>query len=412
VLDETGAVSRLVGTAEDVTEAREVENRLRQAQRLDSIGTLTGGIAHDFNNILAGIMGFSALAEQSVGQAEINRDELKSSLSNINRAAHRAADLVAQILTFSRAGTIEYARVEMNQAVGEAIKLLRAAIPSYIEFKTQVSDHLPTIMGNASQLHQVVMNLGANAWHAMRDTKGRLVVSLDRCTMDEVQARLLSNVAAGEFVRLTVTDTGTGMSAATIERIFEPFFTTKPSGQGTGLGLSVVHGIVRSHRGAIKVSSEVGRGTTVEVFLPVLVESSTPVERTPIAVTTTRGSGQHVLFIDDEPALVHLGERALGRLGYRVTGAHSATAALELLKQAPNQFDLIVTDQTMPGMTGLEFATRARLLWPAMPIVLVSGYMAGITEEQLKAAGICEAVDKPYSNDLLASIIHRQLAPK
>jgi PAS domain S-box-containing protein len=408
VFNADGRLVRVVGTAQDITEARDIESQLRQSQRLESIGTLTGGIAHDFNNILAGILGFTALLDQVIEQPDINRNELRSYLAHIGRAGRRATDLVAQILTFSRAGSPDITVIRMADVVGEAVKLLRAAIPSSIQFEVEMSSTLPPIMGNASQLHQVIMNLGTNAWHAMSDQKGQLRITLDAVVVDDSERRMLSNIAAGEYVRLSVSDSGCGMSAETVDRIFEPFFTTKAAGQGTGLGLSVVHGIVRSHRGAIKVSSEPDVGTTFEIFFPVHAESATSLAHSSNTRSILHGYGQRILFVDDESALVLLGEHTLKRLGYQVTGETSVLKALKRFEQQPDQFDMVVTDQTMPGMTGLEFASRLHAIRPTLPVILVSGYVAALATEQIKAAGVCDILNKPYSNETLAEVIHRQ----
>ena len=247
-------------------ERQTLEGQLRQSQKLEAIGTLAGGIAHDFNNILAGIYGFTSLARDSAG----GNPALHDYLDEIGRAGRRAAELVQRILAFSRSrnGDETMEPVHLGLVAAEAVKLLRAGSPSTIELVARVTGTLPAVMGNATQLHQVVMNLGTNAVQAMRDRPGRLSISLDACVIDEALARALPGLQPGPGVRLTVGDTGDGMNAATQERVFEPFFTTKGPGEGTGLGLSVVHGIVRSHHGAIRLSSEVGRGSTFEVFLP------------------------------------------------------------------------------------------------------------------------------------------------
>jgi len=412
VYDAQGNLIRVVGTAQDITEAREIENQLRQSQRLESIGTLTGGIAHDFNNILAGILGFTALVEQVIEQPDINRAELKAYLAHIGRAGRRASDLITQILTFSRAGSPNFTSVNMGDVVGEAVKLLRAAIPSSIQFEVQMFSTPPPILGNASQLHQVIMNLGTNAWHAMREQKGQLSITLDSAVIDEAEGRMLSNIAAGEYVRLSVKDTGCGMSTETVDRIFEPFFTTKPAGQGTGLGLSVVHGIVRSHRGAIRVHSALYRGTTFEIFFPVYAEPQRTAGNGHGARSIVHGHGQRILFVDDESALVLLGEHTLQRLGYEVTGETSALNALKTFEKQPGAFDLVVTDQTMPGMTGLELATRIHSMRPTLPVILVSGYAAAISNEQMRTAGISQILNKPYSNERLADVIHQQFVSR
>lgn len=405
VMNADGHVSRIVGTAEDITESRLIELQLRQSQRLEAIGTLTGGIAHDFNNILAGIIGFTALAQQ-VADTD---SELASYLAQIDKASRRAADLVSQILTFSRARGPELELVNMNELTSEAIKLLRAAIPSSIEFETYAVDDLPRVRGNASQLHQVIMNLATNAWQAMRDQKGQLQISLDLCDVDEAQSRLLSNIAPGQYVRLAVQDNGCGMDSETMERAFEPFFTTKPAGQGTGLGLSVVHGIVRNHRGAVRIVSEVNCGTLMEVFLPAQPQSEVTEPATASKTITISGTGRRILFVDDEPALVQLGEHMLAALGYQVEAYQDATAALAIFRQQPGRYDLVMTDQTMPHMPGLEFAAAVHAIYPAVPVILVSGYTAGIPSDAARAAGVVTVLDKPYSRETLAAALERYL---
>jgi len=394
----------ILSTAVDMTERNTLQEQLRQSQKLEAVGTLAAGIAHDFNNILAGIMGFTSLATQMAK----GNDELTGHLDQIASGSRRASELVKQILTFSRAGSPEFSVIKMDDLVAEAVKLLRAVIPSSIEFDTRIGTAAPTILGNASQLHQVIMNLGTNAWHAMHGFKGRLSIMLDSIPMDEAQARVLSDIHPGEYARLQVTDTGNGMSAETLERIFEPFFTTKPAGQGTGLGLSVVHGIVRAHQGAIRVNSELERGATFEIFLPIYKEVVVSDNDADKIKSIVRGHGQHILMVDDEAALVLLGEHTLKHFGYMVTGETNVFNALKRIEQDPKEYDLVVTDQTMPGMTGIEFAARIHAMRPTLPVVLVSGYTAALSAQEIKTAGVNEVLDKPYTNEALAAAIHRQ----
>ena len=395
----------LRGLMIDITATRELEQQLRQSQKLEAIGTLASGIAHDFNNILTGIYGFTSLARESAGDNE----ELCDYLDEIRRAGNRAAELVRQILAFSRkrGGDEAMGPVQLGLAVDEAIKLLRATSPSSIEFETHLAPGLPEVQGNATQLHQVAMNLGTNAVQAMRDRPGRLAFRLDRFEVDEALTGTLSGLLAGPHVRLTVADTGAGMDAATRDRVFEPFFTTKAPGEGTGLGLSVVHGIVQSHRGAIRLTSAPGRGSKFEVFLPV----GDPVPRAAAEVlgAAMRGEGERILIVDDEESIARAGELTLRRLGYTATGENHVLQALAHLERDPHAFDLVVSDQTMPLLTGLEFASRLRDIRPELPVVLVSGHSAALTPEGIRAAGVREVLPKPYTTEVLAAAIRRSL---
>lgn len=392
-----------LSTSLDITERKALQEQLRQSQKLEAIGTLAGGIAHDFNNILSGILGFTALARQ----ASDGNDQLRNYLEHIERAGRRAVELVTQILAFSRTSSPAQAPLQLRNVVSEAANLLRAAIPSSVEFDIRLDTDVPAVLGNASQLHQVVMNLGTNAWHAMREQPGRLRILLQRCEIDATQAALLSDISPGTFVHLTVADTGCGMDAATSARVFDPFFTTKARGEGTGLGLSVVHGIVLSHNGAIRLHSEVGHGTTVEIFLPAIVAEPQPDKG--VAHPVQRGHGERILFVDDEEALVSLGGLMLQRLGYIAVTESRVLQALARLENDPQYFQLVVTDHSMPGLTGLDFAARIHALRPDLPILLTSGYSAALTAERIKAAGVREVLSKPYTEAELAAAIHRQL---
>ncbi len=266
---------------------------------------------------------------------------------------------------------------------------------------------LPAVQGNAAQLHQVVMNLCTNAAHAMRSQPGTLGISLEACVVDESLAAAIPGNTAGTFIRLTVTDTGCGMDESTRQRVFEPFFTTKAPGEGSGLGLSVVHGIVRGHRGTIRLSSEVGRGTRIDVFLPG-ASAGAQAKASP-AAAVLRGNGQRVLFVDDEEPIANIGLLSLTRLGYVVASERQVLAALSLLERDPGAFDLVISDQTMPKMTGLEFALRIHALRPDLPVVLTSGYSFHLTPDRMKAAGVRELLSKPYTMERLAEVVHRHV---
>lgn len=389
----------------DVTATRVLEQQLRQSQKLEAIGTFAGGIAHDFNNILSGIYGYTALARH----AAAGNAELLGHLDEISRGGRRAAELVRQILAFSRARGDETAitAVSWDRVVGEAAQLLRALSPSTIEFVRHVAAGLPAVSGNATQLHQIVMNLGTNAVQAMRDRSGRLSIGLDTVVADDGLRCVVPDLAEGTYVRLLISDTGGGMDAATQQRAFEPFFTTKGPGEGTGLGLSVVHGIVRRHRGAIRLVSELGRGTTVEVFLPAL--DAAAVVPPVIVAEPLRGHGERILVVDDEESVARSARLTLGRLGYVVEADTESRAALARLERDPRAFDLVFSDQTMPGLTGLDFALRLRALRPDLPVVLASGYSPLLTAENIRAAGVREVLSKPYTPEEIAGALRRHL---
>ncbi len=403
VKDARGEIYRIVGVAEDFTEQKLLEEKFLQSQRLEAIGTLAGGIAHDFNNILSGIVGFNSLARQ----AATGNAELLDYLDEISRAGNRAADLVRQILAFSRTETEALVPIQLRHIIAEAVQLLRASLPSTIQFEISLASNMPAVLANATQLHQVVMNLGTNASHAMRDRPGQLRVQLDSCLLDDAAIRGMPELAPGPFLRLTVSDTGCGMDAATQQRVFEPFFTTKEPGEGTGLGLSVVHGIIRRHHGAIRLTSEVGQGSAFEIYLPAI--PATPVKNSHEPGLIPRGQGERILFVDDERAIVRLGERMLHQYGYVVESQYAVLEALARVEQEPQAFQLVITDQTMPGMTGLEFAERIRAVRADLPVVLTSGYSSSLNPEQVQLAGVREILSKPYTASMLAEVVHRNL---
>ena len=382
-----------------------LEAQLRQSQKLEAIGTLAGGIAHDFNNILCGIYGLTSLSQNAARGNPILLDYL----SEISASGHRAAELVQQILTFSskRGSDEPLEPVQLSQIVAEAVKLLRAASPSTVEIVKELAPGLPPVQGNAAQLHQVIMNLGTNAVHAMSDHRGRLTIRLDAIEVNAALALTLFSLQPGTFIRLTVSDFGKGMNAEIQRRAFEPFFTTKGPGEGTGLGLSVVHGIVRSHHGGIRLTSEVGLGTTFEIFLPVATALPAPVSD--IVAATLPGHGERILVVDDEELIAKSSRLTLHELGYAAESETQVLRALNRLERDPHAFDLVISDQTMPEMTGLEFAERVRQLRPDLPVLLASGYSTALTSERLRAAGVRELLPKPFSLDAMVLAIRRHL---
>ncbi len=398
-----GQVYRVVGTAEDITGRRKLEDQFRQAQKMEAIGTLAGGIAHDFNNMLTAIIGYTELAQAQPK----NSPEVDEYLAAVLQAGVRARDLVRHILTFSRQPEQQRKPVQLQQVVAEAFKLLRATIPSTLEFELELGTDLPPVLADATQIHQVLMNLCTNAAHAMRDRPGRLGVRLEKVVVTAPQAETNLNLRPGNYVRLTVTDTGHGMDRGTQSRIFEPFFTTKAPGEGTGLGLSVVHGIMHSHDGAMTVRSQPNEGTTFQLYFPAHGAETTEAPAPVLGVPS--GRGERILLVDDEKLLALLGQKMLERLNYTVTSKFSALEALDLVRSNPAEFDLVVTDLTMPGMTGTEFARALLELRPDLPIILTTGFNASLTEERVRAMGIRELLIKPQTVHSLGTAVNRAL---
>ncbi|WP_414662499.1 hybrid sensor histidine kinase/response regulator [Horticoccus sp. 23ND18S-11] len=403
VRDDTDQVLRVVGHAEDITETRRLEEQYLQAQKMEAIGTLAGGIAHDFNNILGVINGYTELAQMSTTDAVVLEH-----LGYVRQAGTRAADLVRQILAFSRKEEQARRPVQMKHIVAEALKLLRATIPSSIEFKLDLDRDPPVVLADPTQLHQIVMNLCTNAWHAMREQPGVLEVCLKAVELQHPLAVLNTELPAGRYACLTIADTGVGMDETTLSRMFEPFYTTKGPGEGTGLGLAVVHGIVRSHEAGITATSRPGAGTTFRLYFPShSLEAITPAIA---AGVVPSGHGERILVVDDEALLVQVTRKSLEELGYKVEVSTNPLSALEEFRRRPADFDLVVTDLTMPRMSGIELAGALLAIRPDIPIILTTGYTATVNAERARAAGIREFVLKPLSFDILGATVHRVLS--
>jgi PAS domain S-box-containing protein len=413
VVKETGELSmdekgleprRIVGIAHDITERVRLEEQIRQSQKMDAIGTLAGGIAHDFNNILTAINGYTELAQMKI----VGNPEVKGFLDAVLQAGTRATDLVRQILTFSREQPLERRPIKLLPIVAETFKLLRATIPTTVEFRIKLERDAPTVLADASQVHQVLMNLGTNAWHSMRDLPGRLEVTLEKFVVDAGFAATIPQLQPGIYARISVGDTGCGMDQQTLRRIFDPFFTTKSRGEGTGLGLAVVHGIIDNHEGAITVESQPGTGTMFRVYFPAyagqVASSAAEDEMAP------RGNGERVLVVDDEELLAQLGQKALTALGYRAEYVTQPSVALALVRTDPQRFALILTDLTMPGMTGLLLASELQKIRPGLPVILMTGYSASLTPERIAEAGVSQLLIKPPSLYALASAVRTALA--
>jgi len=385
-------------------ERANLEAQLRQAQKLETIGTLAGGIAHDFNNILAAVIGYLHLALAELAPETPAREYLLE----VQRAAQRATDLARQILLFSRRTEQRRQLVLLDEIVEEALHLLRASLPTTIEIRRRIDPEIPPIEADPSQIHQVLMNLCTNAAHAMRGG-GVLELGLTVTDLAPGQADVPATLDAGRYVQLTVRDTGHGMDPGTMERIFEPFFTTKPPGEGTGLGLSVVHGIVAAHGGAIQVDSTPGRGTTFTVYLPVSAAAEPAVAAT--AAADLEGH-ERVLVVDDDAPVATVTQRVLERSGYRVTTCTSSSDALALLRVDPEQFDLLLTDQTMPNLTGMQLAEAVHALRPDLPIILTSGFAEVPDAAARRALGIRDLLQKPANPRDLATAVRRALDRK
>jgi signal transduction histidine kinase/ActR/RegA family two-component response regulator len=380
-----------------------LETQLRHAQKMEAIGTLAGGIAHDFNNILSGIICNLELVR---GDLDANHPA-QESLDDITIAALRAADLIKQILTFSRSQVPERKSLQLESVLTEALKLIRASIPALIDLQTEIPPDLPTILADSTQIHQVVMNLCTNAWQAIGNRAGIIAVKVQTISADHALIEHNHDLHLGDYLRLSISDTGCGMNAATLERAFDPFFTTKTPDKGTGLGLSVVHGIMRSHEGAIIVDSLPEQGTTFHLYFPTRLPVHKP--DTSLHPVIQPGHGESILFVDDEPLLVEAGRRTLERLGYRVTALPSPQDALDLFCQNPNSYDAAVCDLTMPVMTGMELAAQMHTIRPKLPIILVTGNASGMPPQQLRGSTIREILHKPLSAQLLSDALYRTL---
>ncbi|MFL6548888.1 MAG: ATP-binding protein [Povalibacter sp.] len=395
----------------DITERRRAEREragletaLRQSQRLESIGTLTGGIAHDFNNILSSIVGNIQLVLADLPSSHPARQ----SAHEIRKATNRARDLVKRLMTFSREQEAPQTPIEVAPLVEEVQQLLRPALPAGVVLQTTIPDDTPPVIADATQLHQVLVNLCTNAWQAMSSGQGRIELIVSTVSAEEARAKSKATLeGAQRYVCFEVRDDGEGIPVEIVDRIFEPFFTTKGAGEGSGLGLAVVHGIVHSHKGAITTSSRVGVGTTFQVYLPA---SEVPVQPAiEIVQTPAKGENQHVLYVDDEEPLVFLVTRVLERSGYLCTGTMDAKEAIELVRRQPDRFDLVLSDMNMPGMSGLDVAREILTVRPDLPVVITTGYIRATDLAAARALGVRDLILKPDTIEELPLIVNRYL---
>jgi len=398
IYDKDGNIVEILCIGNDITDRKNLQDQLIHTQKMEAIGTLSGGIAHDFNNILSIIIGYTKLAQDKVPEGS----QLWEDLREVYQAGNRARDLVKQILTFSLQAEQKRTPVKIHRVVTETLKLLRSSFPATIEIRTRLTTTAP-VLADFTHIEQVIMNLCTNAYHAMREQGGVLEVRLEELMLDDEAFAHQLDISLGPYLSLTVLDTGRGMDKAVRDRIFEPYFTTKRTGEGTGIGLTVVHGIVKSYGGAITVESEPGRGSIFQVLLPRLKGAVVEEEHKKV-VLPPRGT-ERILFVDDEPALVNIGRRMLEDLGYEVVTSTSGIETLSTFRRQPENFDLVITDMTMPKMTGDRLATELLGIRPGIPIILCTGFSERITGEKAKEIGIRKFVMKPLlMNDLAEAV--------
>ncbi len=406
IIDSDGNVSEILSIGMDITDRKKIEEqktaleaRLQQAQKMEAIGTLAGGIAHDFNNILSAVMGYTELA---LSDAE-KESTIHQNLKEVFKASGRAKGLVQQILTFSRQTEQERKPIQVKLICKEAIKFLRASLPASIKIGQEINSE-SLVMADPTQIHQILLNLCTNAGYAMGDKGGVLEVKLKDVKLEADLTAKYPGLKPGPYLELTISDTGHGIPVPIIDRIFDPFFTTKGKGEGTGMGLSVVHGIVGSYEGTITVASEPGKGSIFKIYLPALERHKAPnsMAEDPVATGTER-----ILLIDDETAIVNIGKQMLESLGYKITTRTSSIEALELFKAKADSFDLVITDLTMPNMTGDKLAGELIRIKPEIPVILCTGYSVQINRDQALAMGIRAFVSKPVLKREIAETIRK-----
>jgi signal transduction histidine kinase/CheY-like chemotaxis protein len=402
---------RVVVAHEDITARKKAEAekmqlaaQLRHTYKMEAIGTLAGGIAHDFNNILSSVLGFTELSLLEIGQ----KNRVEKNLKEIYKAGMRAKELIQQILTFARKDENHIQPTQISAIADEAIKLIRSIIPPSIHIRLKAESQA-FVMADPSQIHQIFMNLLTNAAQAMESEGGELTVHIQEVALDHFADSMHTRFKPGAYLRITVTDTGIGIAPEQLEKIFDPYYTTKDRGKGTGLGLSVVHGIVENCGGEINVESTRGKGTTLTIYLPLSTRSAAVVDD--ICRKLPAGT-ERILFVDDESSIAEMSRERLSILGYRVTTVNHGSKALDLLRQKPDGFDLLITDMTMPGMPGDQLALAAKKIKPQMPVILCTGYSKKMSKQQAKAIGIDAFLMKPVPSGDLAETIHRVLNKK
>ena len=407
IRDSNGEVEQLLAVSRNITKQKQMGAQLQQSQKMEAVGTLAGGIAHDFNNILAVILGNAELASDDIP----DWNPASNSLREIHRASIRAKDMVKQLLAFSRKSGEESKPLALDIApiLKESMKMLRHAIPTSVEFKLLISDASYNVMCDAAQINQIVMNLVTNAADAMSEKEGLLEVTLEHIIFQKEKACFEQVLSPGPYVRLRMRDTGEGIDPTIMDRIFDPYYTTKEVGKGTGMGLSVVHGIVKRHGGGIRVESDLGKGTIFEIYFPAL-EKTAEKEKEPGG--EIRGGSEKVLFVDDEESMVNLNRQRLERLGYDVKSTTKPLEALEWFKADPDQFDVILTDMTMPQMTGDRLTAEVMKIRPDMPVIICTGYSERMSAKKAETLGVRKYIEKPIELQQLASSLREILDEK
>jgi len=407
ILDQNGKTVLIAGAARDITdrkraeeEKEKLEAQLRQSQKMEAIGTMAGGIAHDFNNILSIILGNTELAFRDVSEWH----PAKESLDEVRQACLRAKDVVRQLLSFGRKSEMQLRPIDISAILRESLKLIRSTLPSNIEIRQNFDQGIWTILGDPTQINQILINLSTNAADAIESAGGILSVSLENVEIVRQDPEL--NLEPGRYVKISISDTGVGISAEDMERIFDPYYTTKQVGRGTGMGLAVVHGILETHNGHINVNSTPGKGTAFEIFFRSI--DAAPAVEVPANNTLPHGK-ETILFVDDEKSIVKLNKARLERLGYQVVGTADPLEALDLFRYKSVQFDLVITDMTMPNMMGDELAAEMMKIRPGIPIILCTGFSGRISEEQALEKGIRAFVMKPLEINELAETVRNVL---
>ncbi len=369
---------------------------------METIRTLAGGIAHDFNNILTPILGYTDMAREELPE----ESNLRFDLEQINNAALRGKDLVQQILTFSREVEFKKKPIQLQPIVAEVLNLLKTSLPPSVEIRQQLDPKVGTVLADSTHIHQIVMNLCTNANHAMIKSGGILEIKLEAVNVDQKFAESIPNLKKGEYICLSISDTGHGMDIKTKERIFEPFFTRKEVGSGSGLGLSVVHGIINNYDGAIVVDSTPRKGTTFSIYLPKHgsdLSGSRKLNKKPVM------GDEHILFVDDEPEITFMGKKMLEKLGYKVSIKSDSLSALEEFKENPEDYSLLVTDQSMPNLTGTELAMLMREIKPDLKVIIITGFVDTISQKDLTQSGVAEVILKPMILNDFSKVIRRVL---
>jgi signal transduction histidine kinase/ActR/RegA family two-component response regulator len=381
---------------------KETEDKLRHSQKIEAISRLAGGIAHDFNNILAIIRGYTELSLDEVREGST----LCRNMQHVLEASDRAKDLVNQILTFSRQNEDERQAIQLSQIVEESLRIIKTSIPTSIQIRQHIDDEAGMVMADPTRIRQVIMNLYANATYAMQETGGVLDVRLEKVVLGAKDMNGFKDIAPGTYLKLTIKDSGCGMSQDVVERIFDPYFTAKAAGESTGMGLSAIHEIVKKHGGDILVESEPGKGTAFYLYLP---RTEQEPEEDAVPLQPIPGGKERILFVDDEQVLVYMQQEVLERLGYDVVAVSNSSEALEIFNNDPEIFDLVITDQSMPGLTGIQLSTELLKIRPDIPIILCTGFSETVTREIALKAGVKEFIMKPLIKREIAAVIRHVL---